>query len=92
MYLKPIFYIAEICQHFSSIPFFGPHTDKSKFELENVVGKYMPQLNLRLMFANRFIIGSFFRFKDNLPFEQQKSSADNYCRVQCASGFYIGSI
>ena len=50
MYLKPNFYTAQKCEKKFKHHFFGSRTDKSKFELEKVVGKYMPQINLRLVF------------------------------------------
>ena len=68
MHHKYRFYTVEKCQYIFKYPFFGPHSYELKFELEKVFGKYMLKTNLRLVFRNRFKNGSFFKFKDTLPF------------------------
>ena len=59
--------------YFVSFPFFGHQSDNLKSELNKVFHKYFPSLNVRLIFTNKSTIGSFFPYKDKLPYEMRFS-------------------
>ena len=55
------------------MPYFGPHSDKLVVEIEKIMGKYFPQIDLRIILVNKNTIGSYFSFKDVLPTLQRSS-------------------
>ena len=74
-----------------SMPYLGKHSDGLRGEVEKVVGKFFPQIDLRIICSNPNTIGSFFRFKDILPTMQRSSVVYEFCCGRCPSTTYVGS-
>ena len=91
MHPPPIVLTAEKRTVFISMPFFGQQSEKMKKELLNLFGDFFPHIHLQISLTNKLTIGSFFRFKDRLPFDLQSSVVYLYSCAHCASGSYVGS-
>ena len=52
---------------YASFPYYGYVSERLRNEILNVIRKYYPQLDVKLIFSNKLSIGSLFRFKENLP-------------------------
>ena len=48
-------------------PYFGPQSDKYKFELSSLSCKYLSDVTPRIILNNRFTLSSLFQHKDKLP-------------------------
>ena len=75
---------------YSILPYFGPQSLKLKKELLAVFRKYIPNYEIKLIFINRYTIGSFFNYKDKIPTCLRSSLVYEYSCAQCASR-YVGS-
>ena len=76
---------------FISMPYFGPHSDKLVSEIEKIMGKFFPQIDIKIILVNKNTIGSFFSFKDVLPTLQRSSVIYKYCCDRCPATSYLGS-
>ena len=74
-----------------SMLYLGKHSDGLKDEIENVVGKYFPQIDLRVICTNPNAVGYFFRFKDIFPTMQRSSIVYEFSCGRCPSTSYVGS-
>ena len=77
-------------QKYFVIPYFGSESDKLKRELNDLLAKFYPYLNPRIILVNTFSIGSFFRFKDRLPKACQSTVVYQFCCASCGAS-YVGS-
>ena len=50
-----------------SFPYYGYVSERLRTEIMSAVGKYYPQIDLKLIFTNKFSVGSLFRYKECLP-------------------------
>ena len=50
--------VTDVC--YFSLPYFGPQSDKLKKEILSSFDKYFVNLNVKIVFTNKFTIGSFF--------------------------------
>ena len=81
---KKLFYI--------SFPFFGHQSIRMKYEIELLLGKYFPHLDVRIILVNNFTIGSFFNCKDTIPVCLRANIVYSFSCVQSArTSEYIGS-
>ena len=62
-----------------------------KAEIEKLVNKYFPQLDLHIILVNKFNIASLFKFKERLPTQLLSSVVYKFSCAHCASGTYVGS-
>ena len=75
---------------YMSFPYYGYISERLKTEINSVVSKYYPQIELKLIFTNKLSVGSFFRYKESLPAPLCSSVIYTY---QCAlcNECYTGS-
>ena len=73
-----------------SFPYFGHQSEKLKEELFQLLTKFCPDINFKLILVNKFSIGSLFPFKDRLPSGMQSSLVYEFSCARCAST-YVGS-
>ena len=78
-------------QMYCSLPYFGYQSENMKVELEKLINKYFPHVEIHLILTNNFTLGSLFRFKERLPTELLSSVVYKYSCARCASGTYVGS-
>ena len=52
---------------YATIPFLGYCTNNMKNEILKIFSKHYPQVDLRLVFTNKFSIGNLFKHKEKLP-------------------------
>ena len=50
-----------------SFPYYGYVSERLRTEVLNIVRDHYPQIELKLIFTNKFSVGSLFRFKERLP-------------------------
>ena len=50
-----------------SFPYYGYVSERLRNEIMNIVSKFYPHVDLRLIFTNKFSVGSLFKFKESLP-------------------------
>jgi len=75
---------------FVSIPFLDHASNFAlKKQLSNIVSKFYPQLELKIVFINRLSVGSFFKHKDQVPSSLLSNIVYKYKCGQCDST-YIG--
>ena len=91
IYPKPIYLSAAKFELFLCMDYVGHHSEKLKEEIERIMSKYFPQINLRVILSNKNTVGSFFRYKDSLPIMQRPSVVYKYCCGQCPATSYVGS-
>ena len=85
----PIFTVNKKIVYFS-MPYYGYISNKIKNEIQSLVEKRYPQLDLRMVFVNRFTIGSFFKHKERLPSDVCSCVIYRFQCEECNSS-YIGS-
>ena len=73
-----------------SMPYYGYISHKIKKEVLNLVNQRYPQINLKMVFVNRFTIGSFFKHKERLPSDVCSGVVYKFTCDECNS-LYIGS-
>ena len=73
-----------------SLPYYGYISHKIKKEILSLVNKRYPQINLKMVFVNRFTIGSFFKHKEKLPSDVSSWVIHKFKRDEFNSS-YIGS-
>ena len=61
-----------------------------KSELSILLHKFFLDVDFHIILFNNFKIGSFFNFKDKLPFAMRSSLAYKFSCARCASE-YVGS-
>ena len=90
-YLRPprTFDVPKLQRYFV-IPYFGLESDKLKRELLDLLAKFYPYMNPRIVLINTFSIGSFFRYKDRLPKCCQSTVVYQFCCASCGAS-YVGS-
>ena len=72
-------------------PYFGPQSDKLKFELSSLFIKYLSSdVTPRIILNNRFTLSSLFQHADKLPTALRSSVVCKFSCMQCMS-VYIGS-
>jgi len=74
---------------FVKIPYLGILGYRSKRWIKSLIGRYYPQINIRVIFTSKFRIQNFFKFKDKLPLSVVSSVVYQYNCGQC-SATYIG--
>ena len=50
-----------------SFPYYGYVSERLRTEIKDVVNKYYPHIDLKLIFTNKLSVGSLFRYKESLP-------------------------
>ena len=71
------------------LQYLGSHSYHCKKHLIELINRYFPQVNLKIIFTNNCTIGSFFRFKDKIPRLLTSGIIYKYTCGQCQS-IYIG--
>ena len=77
-------------QKYFAFPYFGAESDKLKRELIDLLIKFYPYLNPKIVLLNTFSIGSFFKYKDRLPKSCQSAVVYQFCCASCGAS-YVGS-
>ena len=70
--------------------FFGPQSDKLKFELSSLFSKYLSDVTPRIILNNGFTLSSLFQHKDKLSTALRSSVVYKFSCMQCML-VYIGS-
>ena len=83
-------YLQLINTIFMSLPYLGEVTTKLRFELTRILEKRLPRLNCKLIFTNKYSIGSLYKHKGKLL---PGLSSDLIYKFECSSckASYIGS-
>ena len=79
--------VTDVC--YFSLPYFGPQSEKLKKEIVSYFEKYFNNLNVKIVFTNKFTICLFFNFKDILSLSILSSIVYNYICERCSSS-YVG--
>ena len=74
---------------YCSFPYFGKTSEKLASEVQDLFKKYFSNVSLKVILNNSFTVGSFFRFKDTLPFQMRASLVYQFSCARCASA-YVG--
>ena len=90
-YPPPPIHTAEKRKIYCSLPFTGTQSEKLKKELTSFLQETFPQVDVNLIFVNKFTIANFFPFKERLPMGLKSSVVYKFSCAQCASGTYVGS-
>ena len=77
-------------QIYISFPYFGQQSETMRTELKISLDKILPNFNFNISLVNKFTIGSFFNYKDKLPFAIRSSCVYKFSCAQCARS-YVGS-
>lgn len=74
---------------YSSLPFLSNITNRSiNRDIQEIVAKFYPHLNLRLIFRNNFSVGSFFPYKDLVPVSMLSNVVYKFTCAQCPATYY----
>ena len=73
-----------------SFPYFGQQSEKFKIEMNKILKKYFGNNTVKFILSNKHTIGSYFPYKDRLPFGMRSSIVYKYSCETC-SHHYIGS-
>ena len=65
--LRPVFQNPQKKRIYISFPYYGYISERLRVDIINIVNKYYPQIDIKLIFTNKFSIGSLFKYKENLP-------------------------
>ena len=75
---------------FCKFPFMSNrHNDQFKRNLDDIIGQFYPQINLRIVFSNNHTISSMFPYKDVIPDALKSNVVYKYTCGVCNSA-YIG--
>ena len=75
---------------FVSLPFYGEKwCSDLKHDLTQLISKFYPQFDVKLIFCNNFTIGSLLRTKEKLPVHMQTGLVYKYACEGCNT-FYLG--
>ena len=72
------------------LPYFGYISEKIKQDIDKIIIKHFPHLDLRICFVNSFQVGSFFNHKDKLDVGMCSSIVYLFKCMECSSK-YVGS-
>ena len=72
-----------------SLPYFGQFSKKLSSELVVLLGRHFSDVRINVVIVNKFIVGSFFNYKDKLPMNLKSSLVYKFSCAQCASE-YVG--
>lgn len=72
------------------LPYFGEQSIKMQKEVLEVLSKFYPYLNPKIVLRNRLTIGSMFRYKDGLPKSSISGVVYKYSCASCQAS-YVGS-
>ena len=91
-HFKPSLPIATVPKDvkYISVPFLGFKQEKFNLELNKIISKFYPFIDLRISPTNPLSIGSFFKFKDPLPVDICSSVVYMFTCPACSVGTYIG--
>ena len=87
---SPIVHTVDKRKMYISLPYYGYISEKIRSELDSIILKMFPHLNVKLAFNNSFSIKSFFKHKESLPAHVCSSVIYLYKCEDCSSS-YIGS-
>lgn len=87
---KTVYQLAEKQKKFICLPYFGYISMKIRSDLEDLLKRYYPHVDIRLVFKNSFSIGTFFRHKDKIPEALCSTIVYKYTCSECNSE-YVGS-
>ena len=97
MYLRNVFIpranipsVPRLVKYFS-FPYLGFKTKCVEKELSNILSKFYPFMNCKLIFCNPIRINSLFKFKDSLPPLARSKVVYLFTCPKCDLGRYVGS-
>ena len=72
------------------LPYFGIQSEKLKKELSASLSKFYPYMEANIILVNQLTTGSFFKYKDRIPYACQSSVVYAFSCASCDAS-YIGS-
>ena len=75
---------------YCKLPYFGVQSDKMKSELINLVTKFFPFIDIKVILVNDFKIKNLFSHKERLPVGCMSSVVYKFCCASC-DATYVGS-
>ena len=75
---------------YASLLYIGDDSKNLQADLQKLLQNFFPQIDLKLVFTNKFTIGSIFNHKDKLPRNLHSGIIYNYSCTGCTAG-YLGS-
>ena len=86
---KPIVHTVPKLDIYACFPFLDKTSNrKIHDEIQEIITKFYPQINLKIIFKNNNTISSFFNFKDRIPDEVRSNIVYKYCCGQCCATYY----
>ena len=86
---KPLVSTVDKNPIYASIPFISNTQNRSiNSEIQSLIKRFYPQINLRLSFKNDFSIGSLFSHKDKIPYSMRGNVVYSYHCNQCSDSYY----
>ena len=73
-----------------SLQYFGYQSEKMSSELSSLFNSLLPTVKTNIILANKYTIGSLFKFKDSLPNMSRSCVVYKYICPQCGAA-YVGS-
>lgn len=73
-----------------SFPYFGAKSEKLRQDMSSLLLEYFPDINFKIVFTNKFTIGSFFSYKDKVSLGMRSSLVYQFGCPLCGSR-YVGS-
>ena len=74
---------------YASIPYSSKANNRNIHkDVQDIVTKFFPQIDLKIIFRNTHTIGSLFRFKDSIPSSVRSNIVYKYSCAQCAATYY----
>ena len=77
-------------QYYLSMPYLGEVSRKIRSRVQQIVGMYYPQLDVRLIFTNNFRIRNLFKLKDTFPDPLRSHIVYTYKCSGCTTAQYVG--
>ena len=75
---------------FISLPYFGSQSDDLGRDLRLLFDKFFFHVDFKIIFTNKFTIGSFFKLKDPLPLNMRSKIIYKYCCALSCGSQYVG--
>ena len=87
---EAVFASAKKLEKYFVLPFFGDQSLNLQRDVSNLIAKFYPFLDPRIVLRNQFSIGTFFRYKDRLPKSCHSGVIYEFSCASCQAS-YVGS-
>ena len=75
---------------YASLSYIGEDSKSLQADLQKLFQKFFPQIDFKMIFTNKFTLGSYFNHKDKIPQDLHSGIIYNYSCAECTAG-YLGS-